>query len=604
MTKLHEDAASTEDPVVPVPARSPSPRWLVATTGFIARHALAVTVGGLLLFLIGGPLLFLLRMSTSTPGSRPSSPTGFTLQNYEQVLTSPATWEASRNTAVYAIGVTIVSISLAALAAWLVERTDLPYRNAAWVIMLAPLAIPKMLSSMAYILLLSPRAGLLNVGIRDVLDVVGIHLTEGPFNIYSMWGMIYVEGLRGATALFLMIVGAFRLMDPALEEASIMSGAGRLGTLRHVTLPLMTPVLVGAVIYGFVGNLQDFDTPLFLGLPAGIFVLPTLIYFTAYSSPTPNWGTASAYANLFLVGMVVLSTVYYRVVIRKSNRFATVSGKGFRPARLKLGRWRKWAVAGFGGFAFLVMGLPLLTLIWTSLLPVYEPPSFEALGKLTLDNYMHFTTANAFAAFRNSVGLSVVAAITTIGFAFVVSWAVIRVKVRGRAVMDSMAFVPNVIPSVALGLAFVVFFLSPGARWLGLYGSLGVLVIAFTVHYLAYASRITNGALLQMNTELDEAGWVSGVGKIRTLFGVTLPVLFSTFVAAAIWVFAMTFKNLSLPLLLSTPGTRTISMEIYSLWTVNGQRETASALGVTMVAILVVTAYLARRVVAKGFTAD
>jgi iron(III) transport system permease protein len=170
--------------------------------------------------------------------------------------------------------------------------------------------------------------------------------------------------------------------------------------------------------------------------------------------------------------------------------------------------------------------------------------------------------------------------------------------------MDSMAFVPNVIPSVALGLAFVVFFLSPGARWLGLYGSLGVLVIAFTVHYLAYASRITNGALLQMNTELDEAGWVSGVGKIRTLFGVTLPVLFSTFVAAAIWVFAMTFKNLSLPLLLSTPGTRTISMEIYSLWTVNGQRETASALGVTMVAILVVTAYLARRVVAKGFTAD
>ena len=597
-------ASLTPGTQVPEPKQKAAFRWLELFRRFVGRHVLAIIVGATLMFLIGGPIGFLIRMSLATPNSRPSSPSGVTLANFERVFTSAATWDAAKNTAIYAIGVTVVSITIAALAAWLVERTDLPYRNLAWVIMLAPLAIPKMLSSMAYILLMSPRAGIINVAIRDALSVVGIELDDGPFNIYSMPGMIYVEGLRGATALFLMLVGAFRLMDPALEEAALMNGAGRLETLRRITLPLMTPVLVGAVIYAFVGNIQDFDTPLFLGLPAGIFVLPTLIYFTAYSSPVPNWALASSYANAFLILMLALSVVYYRIVIRRAGRYATVSGKGFKSSRVKLGRWRKWAFSGFIGFALLVIGLPILTLLWVSLLPVYAPPSFEAFGKLTLSNYEHFLTANAFAAFRNSVIISLITAVFTITFAFVVSWAVIRVKVRGRAVMDSMAFIPNVIPSVALGLAFVVFFLSPYARWLNLYGTLGLLVVAFTVHFLAYASRITNGALVQMNAELEEAGWVSGVGKTRTLLGVTLPVLLSTFVAGGIWVFAMTFKNLSLPLLLSTPQTRTISMEIYSLWTINGEREIASALGLTMVAILVVTAYLARRGVAKGFAGE
>ena len=593
------------DPKAP-PGKSPRrpPAWLAAIGRFIARHTLAFIVGGLLLFLIGGPLLFLFRMSLASPGSRPSSPTGFTLANYQRILGNASTWDAILNTAVYAIGVTVVSITIAALAAWLVERTDFRYRNVAWVIMLAPLAIPKMLSSMAYILLLAPRSGIINVAIQNVFGLFGVVIEEGPLNIYSMWGMIYVEGLRGATALFLMVVGAFRLMDPALEEAATMSGAGRAETLRRVTLPLMAPVLIGALIYGFVGNIQDFDTPLFLGLPAGIFVLPTLIYFTAYSSPVPNWGGAASYANLFLVVMVALSTVYYRVVIRRPNRYATVSGKGFRPARIELGRWRKWATAGFGVFAVLVIGLPFLTLLWTSLLPIYKPPSFEAFGELTFDNYKYLLNSAIASSFWNSVFLSIAAALTTITFAFVVSWAVIRARVRGRTVMDSMAFVPNVIPSVALGLAFVIFFLSPAASWLGLYGTLGVLMIAFTVHYLAYSSRITNGALLQMNSELEEAGWISGVGKIRTLFGVTLPILLPTFIAGAIWVFAMTFKNLSLPLLLSTPGTQTVSMQIYFLWTINGEREIASALGISMVAILVVAAYLARGVVARGFTGN
>jgi iron(III) transport system permease protein len=580
-----------------------SPPKTIAKAGRIfANNGLALFVGGLLLVLIGGPLTLLVRMAFSNPGTRPSNPEGFTFANFERILESPATSEAVWNTAIYAVGVTIVSISLAALMAWLIERTDLPYRNLAWIIMLAPLALPKMLSSMAYILLLSPRAGIINVAIRDVLGFVGIGMETGPFNIYSMWGMIFVEGVRGATALFLMLVGAFRLMDPALEEASVMSGKGRFETLSRITLPLMKPVIVGAVIYAFVGNLQDFDTPLVLGLPAGIFVLPTLIYFTAYSSPIPNWGAAAAYSSLFLVIMFVLSAVYYRVVIKKSGKFTTISGKAFRPSRLQLGPWRKWAFGVFAGYGLVATVIPIVMLMWTSLLEVYKPPSIAALADLTLFNYAHIWDNNTFASFKNSLIMSTSAALLTMAFAFVVSWAVIRIKVRGRGVMDAMAFIPNVIPSVALGLALVMFFLSPAVRWVPIYGSITLLIVAFSIHYLAYATRTTNGAFAQMSAELEEAGWVAGVGKFRTFFGVTVPVLMPVFIAGAVWVFAMTFKNLSLPLLLSTSRTRTMSIEIYLEWVDRGDQGAASALGLTMVAILVISAFLARKVVAKGFT--
>jgi iron(III) transport system permease protein len=381
-----------------------------------------------------------------------------------------------------------------------------------------------------------------------------------------------------------------------------MSGKGRAETLRRITLPLMRPVLVGAVIYAFVGNLQDFDTPLILGLPAGIFVLPTLIYFTAYSAPVANWGAASAYASLFLVVMFILSAVYYRVVIKNSDRYTTISGKAFRPSRLELGRWRRPLFGFFAFYGLVATGIPILILGWTSLLSTYRPPSVEALSEVSLDNYRSLWDNNIFNSFQNSLIMSVAAAVVTMAFAFIVSWAVIRIRVRGRALMDAMAFVPNVIPSVALGLALVMFFLSPAIRWVPLYGTIGLLVIAFAIHYLAYATRTTNGAFAQMKAELEEAGWVSGIGKLRTFLGVTLPILMPAFIAGSIWVFAMTFKNLSLPLLLSTPQTRTMSMEIYLLWTDRGDATAAAALGLTMIGILVVSAFLARRVVARGFS--
>jgi iron(III) transport system permease protein len=578
------------------------PRPIRATIQFVQQNLIGFAVALMLMTFIGAPLAFLVRMALSE-GRRPSSPGGFSSRNFEAIAKSPATSDAIWNTVQFALGVTVVSLVIGTASAWLVERTDLPFRNLAWVIMLAPLVLPGLLTSMAYTLLLSPRAGVINVAVRDVLGVVGIDVTDGPFNIYSIWGMIFVDGIQGSTTVFLMLVGAFRLMDPSLEEAAVMSGKGRLETLRHVTLPMMRPVLVGALIYAFVSNLQDFDTPLVLGLPAGIFVLPTLIYFNAYSSPTPNFGMAAAYACGFIVVMIVLSVFYYRVVIRNSRRFATVTGKGYRASRQRLGKSRKWAVAFIACVGMASTGLPLLMLIYASLLENYKTPSREAFSNMSIDNYVEwFESSAAREALQTTTWIAITAGVVTMTVSFVISWAVVRLRVRGRGLMDTMAFIPNAIPAVALGLALVMFFLHPAVNWTGIYGTTTLLIIGFAVHYLAYATRISNGAMSQMSAELEEAGWVSGVGRIRTLTRVTLPILLPTLIGGGIWVFAKAFRNLTLPLLLSSPQTQTVSMLLYDAWTIRGDPTSAAALGVSMIMILIVLALLARRVIARGFT--
>ena len=218
----------------------------------------------------------------------PARPYGIRPRQLPTGLRLALTYSTLLNTVIYAGAVSVVSLRLATIFAWLVERTDMPGRNLVWVAMLIPLAMPGMLSAMSWILLGSPKIGALNVWIRNLLDLVGIHMDSGPFNIYSLYGMILVESLKGTSTLFLLIVGAFRLMDPALEDASTMSGGLRWKTLRYVTLPLMKPALLAAGIFAFLGNMEDFDTPLLLGLPANVFILPTLIYFTAYVSPSSS----------------------------------------------------------------------------------------------------------------------------------------------------------------------------------------------------------------------------------------------------------------------------------------------------------------------------
>src|SRR5437870_2663600 len=246
----------------------------------VVEHHLAFLITAALLWIVGAPIIFLL--SFSFRSGSVITPGGFTLANYQAVYTNPLTYSALVNTGIYAAVVSVAALALATLFAWLVERTDMPCRNWAWTMMLLPIAMPGMLASMAWILMLSPKSGIVNIALRGIMDWFGAAPATGPLNVFTLPGMIFVESVRGSTTLFLMMVGAFRLMDPSMEEAATMAGAKVFTSLRRVTLGLVLPMLLAAWMYSFLGNLEDFETPLLIGLPAGVYVLPTLIFFTAY----------------------------------------------------------------------------------------------------------------------------------------------------------------------------------------------------------------------------------------------------------------------------------------------------------------------------------
>ena len=576
------------------------PTWVETARRLLRDNGLALTLGAIMVWLVGAPIIFLVRMSFST--GRPANPGHLTLANYSRAFHIEQFMPTLGNTVVYSVGVSLVSMAIAITMAWLVERTDMPMRNLVWAVMLLPLAMPGFLSSISYVLLLAPKSGIINQLLRPMLAPLGFSGDEGPINIYSMYGMIFVEGIRGATTIFLMIVAAFRLMDPSLEDAAIMSGAGRLETLRTVTIPLLTPALLGALVYAFVGNLQDFDTPLVLGLPAGIMILPTLIYFVGYSGARPNLGVASVYATLFVVLMVVLTFVYYRYAIRGSRRFATVLGKGYRPQRIKLGGLRYAALAAVVAFAVLSVILPFLTLLWTSVTQgAFQMPTMAALRKADLSAYADLFGSQSFLrAAWNTIGVSLLAGVATMGLAMVSAWAVVRLRVRGAALLDTLAFIPNAVPSVALGMALVVFYLGPIGGLLPIYGTWALLIIAFVINYVAFATRLSNGAMAQLGPELEEAAWTSGHGKFSTLVRVTTPLLSPAVVAGMLWIVAHAARNLTLPLMLASQGTETLSMHLWNLWDHHTEYTEAAAIGVIMMVAIGGLALFARSRLSKN----
>ena len=573
------------------------PAWTGVNT--LRKHALAFGITALLLWVVAAPIIMLV-LSSLREGNF-ITPGAFTLGNYRTVYLNQLTYPALLNTLIYATAVSAISLTFATIFAWLVERTDMPGTNWAWTMMLLPLAMPGILRSMSWILLLSPRSGIINIYLRDYLSFFGVQLETGPFNIFTLPGMIFVEGMSGSTTLFLLMVGAFRLMDPSMEEAAKISGARTLTTLRRVTLGLMLPAVLAAAMYAFLGNLDDFETPLLIGLQAGIYLLPTLIYFTAYVSP--SYGLATAYSSIFIIFTIVMVWIYYRVVIRRADRYASITGKGYRPRRLALGKWRWLGLGLFIAFFTLNIILPFLTLLWASLLPSYMVPSRAALQYVTLDNFATLINEPSIInSTVNTIILGVVTATGTMALAYMVSWLIVRLKVKGGVFLDGLAFIPHAIPTVSIALALIVLYLHPSVRWLPIYGTIWIMMLALMTRYIAFASRTANSAMTQIHGELEEAARTSGATRFTTLVRITFPLLLPPFIGGWVWVFAHTIRSFSIPLMMATPGNETIAVVMYHFWERKADFSLASTLGVAMLVSVGILTFFSRRFIAQGFT--
>jgi iron(III) transport system permease protein len=523
----------------------------------------------------------------------PWAPGAFTFQHYVIAYSTSKTYAVFFNTTILAGASTLISVCLALVFAFLTERTDMPLRNFAWGAMLIPMASPGLLFAISWTFLLSPQIGYLNVGLRYFLAIFGVTLSEGPLNIYSLSGMVFLEGLRGVTTIFLMLVGVLRGMDATLEEASSVAGATHRTTFLRVSMPLLTPALLAAVTYSFMTNLESLEIPIVIGIPAAIHVFPTYIYFTTQRFTPPEYGLAAALSGLLIAVCLVL--VYcYRRIIGQANRFATITGKGYRPRLITLGKWRYPALALYFLYFLFTVVAPALVLVWRSLFRYHMPFAWAALERMSLGNYRAvFATRAIGEILFNTFWVCTGAASLTMILSLIMAWVIVRSKFKGKAWLDNLLFVPHALPGVVIGIAFIFLSVQAPFGYLQLYGTVTLLIVALTVGYLPFGSRTMNGAVSQLHPELEEAGEVAGSSWATNLRRILLPLLLPSFVAGWIWIASHSLRAFALPLMLGNRDSMVISVLMWRMWD-DGNPGQTTALGVLLMGFLGVLTLIGR----------
>jgi iron(III) transport system permease protein len=505
-----------------------------------------------------------------------------TLDNYRVVWGSPATHAVFANTVIYALGAISIGVPLAVALAFLVERTNIPGKVWIFSAVTLCLAMPGLLHAMAYVLLFSPRTGYINKLVMNAFD-----LETAPLNIYGLTGMALVEGVRLVPTAFLMMLPLLRNMDPALEEAATMSGAGPLYALRRVTLFVMLPGIVAVVIYQLVSALEVFDVPSIIGMPASIYIFSTRIYAALHStSALPDYGKADALAILYLFVAVVATAVYLRVISR-AERFSIVTGKGYRPRTIDLGGWRWLALALVFIYLLAAFLLPLLVLAYTSFLPFLQAPSARAFQSFSWDNYRKVLDSDLIGVVvGNTLIMTAVAATLTVMLSFAISLVVVRSKFWGRKLIDQLAFMPHAIPGIVMGLALLWVFLKIDGFGLPIFGTIWSMAIAFTITFVAYGTRSMNAAILQIHHDLEEAASVSGASSWRTACRIFVPLIMPAMAGLWLWAALHAVRVAGLPLMLySGANNQVLSVMLWNMWT-EGRIAQVGAVATVMILVL------------------
>ncbi len=519
---------------------------------------------------------------------------GLTLFHYFQIYVDPGTYQLILNTLLFGAGSILTGFAFAVPLAWLVERTNSPGRHLMYALILVPMALPPMIAALGWERLLDPRIGVINLVIRALLGMEG----EGPLNVFTIYGMSFVMGLSMVPTVFLMLVPVLRNMDPAFEEASMISGASRFTTLCRVTFPLTYPAFFAALIWFFIISVEAFEIPGVIGMQAGILVFSTKIFWAIHPpmGELPEYGTASALAMSVLVLSGILVYLYLRV-LGAGEKYTTVTGRGYRPAVIDLGRGRYLGSVFFFVYMSLAVVLPLLVLGWGSLLTFYQPPSWALVPQLSFKHYYNAVTGyGAVTAFQNTAVLVVVAATATTVVSVIAGWIIVRFGGRMGRALNLLTFAPIAIPSVIIGFALILMYLSIPV---GIYGTIWVIVIAHVTRYISYGSRAVISAQVQVHKELEEASYTCGGSMLVTLRKVVVPIVLPALVSLWLWVALHSLRELSSAVLLATPGNRVVSTMIWFAWQ-EGQVGEAYALSIMLIAVSLVIAFAARRLLTWG----
>jgi len=538
---------------------------------------ISIFAGGLLvllLLIVGVPVAMVVLMSLRTGFPGEGGP--LTLVNFIRVYGDPATYEVLVNTVLFATGAVAVTVLFAVPLVWLLMRTDLPYKKTIYVLLTVGILIPVFLRTIAWILLLSPRIGLVNQWAAQIFG-----LKHPLVSLYNIPGMAFIQGVSFVPSAFFMLAAAYRTMDPALEEAAYTAGVSKLQTFLRINIPITLPAIAGVMVYLFMTAIAVFEVPAIIGLPARILVLSSLIYSSA-NPPTglPEYGLAGAYGSVMLLVGLVLAYFYVRLV-RQGKKYTVITGRGYRPREIALGRW-KWPALAFVSFYLsMEVFIPFLMLLWTSFLPHLQLPSVAALSSVTLKNYLTIPEYAGARPFINTAILMIAVPTCAMFLSVLVSWVVIRSQVSFRGILDTAAFLPHAFPSIllAVGLGYL------GLAYSGVfpfYGTIMIIVIAHTIAWIAYGTRTTNSVMIQVHRELEEAGKVAGISTSTVFTRIVLPLVAAGVFNSWIWISMLSYREVTMALTLGSRQNTVISTVVWQFWG-SGWVPEVSALGVILI---------------------
>ena len=548
----------------------------LANEALLAR--LTRRLGGLALILLLSflsiyPLAMLFYGSIhSTP---PGEPGEFNLDGYRAMATVENVVILA-NTAGIALITTTVSLSLAIFMAWIVSRTDTPYRRQFEVLITLPFFIPPILTAMAWGMLGNSKQGALNLIFQWVTGS-----TWSPIEVYSYGGIIWHLMQYATPFLFLLVVDAFRAMDPALEEAASMSGASRWRVFRTTTLVLMLPVLSSAFVLSFIRGIEAFESALFFGTPANIKVITTTIYDSITQRATPEYQYATSLAFSIMTLMFFLIIVQWHVLRGKS--YQTVTGKGYQPRVMRLGRWR-WATFGFLClFFFVTTILPVSQLAIGSF---FKFMGFYKLDMLTLEHYVNvWNHGELWRSISNTLILGLIGATTTMALGTIVAYVTVRSRWRHRKLVEGLAWLPWMMPGVVMGVGLLwAFAFLPNS--VPLYGTIWALLVAYLALGMPLATRIMSGSYAQLAYDLEECSRVHGASFLQTMLRILVALSWPAFAVGWVLTFFGILRELSASILLYSVGSEVLSVELYKLWT-NGQPEEVSVVGLMLVLLVI-----------------
>ena len=563
-TLTRETAASTVRPAITV------------------EHVVMAAAALALLVLIVLPLAFLLAGSLTAEGH-------VSLANFREALSSRLYVQALRNSLVLGLWTALLSVALGLPLAWAVSRTNVPAKPFIHATAVVSYVTPPFLTAIAFVNLFSPNAGLVNVFVRDVLGLPAL-----TFNVFSMTGLVLVTVVHTFPFVYLLAASALESVDASMEESAQILGAGRWRTATAITTPLVAPAVLSGALIAFVNAIALFGSQAIIGLPGRVFTLPTRIY--ALFDYPPQYGLASAMSLVFVAITVIALSLQRRFLARRS--YVTLGGKGSRPRVVDLGPAR-WAVFALCAAVFVIaVAAPYLTLLAVS---VSKSWGLRFWQNLTLQHYRfvlleYDVTRRAIA---NSVLLAGATATLTVLIGSLVGWLDLRTTLRGRKLLDYVSLIPLGLPGIVVAVALIQFWLRMP---LPIYGTLTIILLAYTSRYVPLAVRSANAAFRQIDPSLEETARVIGAGWLRTFRSVTLPLARPGLFAGWLLVFVPAIQELSASILLFSSGSITLAVAVYNLYETGSLEPVAALAIVTMVIITAAVALASRLGRAKTIT--